>query len=97
MEKMWILNDFSDLNYLFLLTIPLLLFFSVYLVVKYLSTMGEILLMKMEGGRISPKDFEKNMVYLFQMQCTSKAPNSSPNCLKVESFLKYHQIPFVVS
>uniref|UniRef100_A0AC34QSF5 Glutathione S-transferase n=1 Tax=Panagrolaimus sp. JU765 TaxID=591449 RepID=A0AC34QSF5_9BILA len=92
---MEILNNFPDFKLFILLAIPLCLLFLVYLAFKNVSTLGAIILTKMEGGRIKTNNFEKNVVYLFQMQCTSKAPNSSPHCLTVEAWLKYHKIPYV--
>ena len=46
---------------------------------------------------VHKKDFEKDVVYLYQFGRTAKVPSTSPYCLKVESWLKFHGIKYEVS
>lgn len=43
---------------------------------------------------VNKKDFEEDVVYLFQLNRSSQIPSISPLCLQVESFLKLHGIKF---
>jgi len=43
---------------------------------------------------VHKKDFEKDVVYLFQFNRCSTIPSLSPACLQVESWLKLHGIKF---
>jgi len=43
---------------------------------------------------VNKKDFEEDVVYLFQFNRSSQIPSISPLCLQVESFLKLHGIKF---
>jgi len=42
------------------------------------------------------KDFEEDMVYLFQFTRSPQIPSISPFCLKLESWLKLHGIKYQV-
>jgi len=43
---------------------------------------------------VHKKDFEKDIVYLYQFPRCPKLPNISPKCLKVETWLKLHGIKY---
>merc|ERR1712083_897407 len=43
---------------------------------------------------VNKKDFEEDVVYLFQFNRSSQIPSISPLCLQVESWLKLHGIKF---
>jgi len=43
---------------------------------------------------VNKKDFEEDVVYLFQLNRSAQIPSISPLCLQVESFLKLHGIKF---
>jgi len=43
---------------------------------------------------VHKKDFEKDIVYLYQYPRCPKVPNVSPRCLKVETWLKLHGIKY---
>lgn len=43
---------------------------------------------------VHKKDFEKDVVYLYQFNRTPKVPSISPYCLKVETWLKFHGIKY---
>lgn len=43
---------------------------------------------------VHKKDFEKDIVYLFQFPRCPTLPNISPKCLKVETWLKFHGIKY---
>ena len=45
---------------------------------------------------VHKKDFEKDVVYLYQFNRTSVIPSMSPYCLKVETWLKLNGIKFEV-
>ena len=45
---------------------------------------------------VHKKDFEKDIVYLYQFPRCPKLPNISPKCLKVETWLKLHGIKYEV-
>ena len=45
---------------------------------------------------VHKKDFEKDIVYLYQFPRCPQLPNISPKCLKVETWLKLHGIKYEV-
>lgn len=45
---------------------------------------------------VHKKDFEKDVVYLYQFNRTSVIPSMSPYCLKVETWLKLNGIKYEV-
>ena len=45
---------------------------------------------------VHKKDFEKEVVYVYQFNRTSTTPSISPACLKVETWLKLNGIKFEV-
>ena len=45
---------------------------------------------------VHKKDFEKDVVYLYQFNRTPAVPSVSPYCLKVETFLKLQGIKYEV-
>ena len=45
---------------------------------------------------VHKKDFEKDVVYLFQFPRCPTLPNISPKCLQVETWLKLHGIKYEV-
>ena len=46
---------------------------------------------------VHKKDFEKDVVYVYQFDRTSMVPSISPACLKLETWLKLNGIKFEVS
>ena len=46
---------------------------------------------------VHKKDFEKDVVYVYQFARTPKVPSVSPYCLKVETWLKFSGIKYEVS
>ena len=47
--------------------------------------------------QVHKKDFEKDTVYVFQFNRTPKIPSISPNCLKLETWLKLQGVKYEVS
>ena len=47
-----------------------------------------------EQPPVHKKDFEKDVVYLYQFKRTPTVPSVSPACLKVETWLKLNGIKF---
>ena len=45
---------------------------------------------------VHKKDFEKDVVYVYQFNRTSTVPSISPPCLKVETWLKLNGIKYEV-
>ena len=46
--------------------------------------------------QVHKKDFEKDVVYLFQFNRCHNLPSISPYCLKTETWLKYNNVKYEV-